>query len=107
MLGTVGLYSLRKDSGKAVWLNWYCVSPQARGQGVGGRLLDFVIDRARESGARFLRLYTSDHSLMAKAQDSYESRGLRVYETRNRLFYRLIRRQLEFTENRCHGGDNK
>ena len=97
VLGTVGQYRYRKDSDEAVWLNWYCVSPEARGQGVGARLLDFAIDRARESGARYLRLYTGDDAIMAKAQDVYESRGLRVYETRNRVFYRLIRRQLELT----------
>lgn len=97
VLGTVGLYRYRKDSDEAAWLNWYCVSPQARGQGVGARLLDFAIDKARESGARYLRLYTGDDGTMAKAQEVYESRGLQVYETRNRVFYRLIRRQLELT----------
>jgi len=97
VLGTVGLYRYRKDSDEAVWLSWYCASPEARGQGVGARLLDFVIDKAKESGARYLRLYTGDDAIMAKAQDVYESRGLQVYETRNRVFYRLIKRQLELT----------
>lgn len=97
VLGTVGLYRYRKDSDEAVWLSWYCVSPEARGQGVGACLLDFVIDKAKESGARYLRLYTGDDEIMAKAQGVYESRGLRVYETRNRVFYRLIKRQLELT----------
>ncbi len=97
VLGTVGLYRYRKDSDEAVWLSWYCASPEARGQGVGARLLDFAIDKAKESGARYLRLYTGDDAIMAKAQDVYESRGLQVYETRNRVFYRLVRRQLELT----------
>jgi GNAT superfamily N-acetyltransferase len=97
VLGTVGLYRLRKDSDEAVWLNWYCVSPQARGQGVGALLLDFAIDKARKSSVRYLRLETGDDAIMAKAQDVYEGRGLQVYETRNWVFYQLIRRQLELT----------
>lgn len=95
VVGTVGLYRNRKDAHEALWLSWFCVSPELRGTGLGGRLLDFAIERARASGARYLRLYTGDDPIMAKAQHVYESRGLRIYKTLNLIRVRVIYRQLE------------
>lgn len=94
VIGTTGLYRHCKDAHEAVWLSWFCVAPESRGNGLGGRLLDFSIERARRSGADFLRLYTSDTQNEAAAQRLYEGRGLRVYQSRNRILYRLLRREL-------------
>lgn len=49
------------------------VAPAFRGQGVGGRLLDHVLDAARERGARsmFLEVRESNHA----ARRMYASRG--------------------------------
>jgi len=94
VLGTTGLYRYRKDAHEAVWLSWFCVAPESRRAGVGGQMLDFTIERARATGATFLRLYTSDVSNEAAAQRLYESRGLNIYQTRNRFFYRLIKREM-------------
>jgi GNAT superfamily N-acetyltransferase len=83
------------DEGEAVWLDWFCVAPGSRGKGVGGQLLDFTVERARASGARFLRLYAWDGARWQAAFRLYESRGFRIYQTRNRVVYRLIRFELE------------
>ena len=94
VVGTAGLYRNRKDAGEALWLSWFTVSPDVRGQGLGGRLLDLAIVQARASGARYLRLYTGSDPIMAKAQDVYESRGLHVYKKINLLVTHIIYRQL-------------
>lgn len=78
IVGTTGLYSLRRDCHEAVWLSWFCIAPEARGSGAGSRLLDFSIDRARATGRRFLRLYTSDDPNERAAQGLYDKKGLRV-----------------------------
>ena len=75
--GTIGLYARTEDEAEARWVSWFCVNPQARGQGVGKNLLDHVISVVRERGYRFLRLYTGSDSNQARAQILYESRGLR------------------------------
>jgi ribosomal protein S18 acetylase RimI-like enzyme len=54
------------------------VAPEARGQGIGGKLVDFCIAKARAAGKQFLRLYTSNHPNQAIAQILYEKRGFRL-----------------------------
>jgi hypothetical protein len=41
-----------------------------------------------------VRLYTGTDPIMTKAQQVYESRGLRVYKTTNVLVTRILYRQL-------------
>ncbi len=80
-LGISGLYRLRKDRHEAVWLGWYAVHPSARGKGVGGALLRYAVQAARDTGAAYLRLYTSDSRLIEGSEDAqgvYEKYGLKV-----------------------------
>jgi ribosomal protein S18 acetylase RimI-like enzyme len=98
LLGTTGLYLYNRDASDAVWLAWFCVATEARGKGIGSRLLDFSIDRARNSGRKYLRLYTSDDPREAAAQRLYESRGLSVVRRNKRLFYTKIYRELSLGE---------
>lgn len=80
-LGISGLYRLRKDRREAVWLGWYTVHPSARGKGVGGTLLRHAIQAARDTGVKYLRLYTSDSEHIegsGDAQGVYEKYGLKV-----------------------------
>lgn len=77
--GTTGLYLDKKDEHEAVWLSWFCVDPVQRRQGIGKMLIEFSIEKAKESGKDYLRLYTSDHSSEAAAQGLYEKYGLVVF----------------------------
>ena len=78
--GTTGFYMNKNDEHEAVWLSWFCVDPRQRGQGIGKKLIEFSIDKARELGKDFLRLYTSDHSSEMEAQGLYEKYGLKVFK---------------------------
>jgi uncharacterized protein YdhG (YjbR/CyaY superfamily)/ribosomal protein S18 acetylase RimI-like enzyme len=55
---------------KRVW-----VAPEARGQGLGGRLMDELERRARQAGRRLARLETN--GALREAQAMYRSRGYR------------------------------
>jgi GNAT superfamily N-acetyltransferase len=78
VIGLTGLYRYRQDAADAQWLGWTCVAPAARGLGLGSRLVDHSIDRARRAGFRVLRLYTSTHPDEATAQVLYQRRGFRL-----------------------------
>ena len=60
IIGTTGLYSEKDDFHEAIWLSWFCVDPDVRGQGIGKQLIEFSIEMARSYGKKYLRLYTSD-----------------------------------------------
>lgn len=97
VIGTTGLYCYKKDQNEAYWLGWTCVDPNARGQGIGGKLVDFYIQKARAEGKKFLRLYTSTHPNQATAQILYEHRGLRLIgESKIRgTNFKILYRELE------------
>jgi len=78
VLGIVGLYEHRSNRHEALWLGWFAVAPEARGKGVGGRLLRHAINEARASGRRSLRLYTSTDPNEEAAQAVYERHGFRI-----------------------------
>lgn len=94
VIGTTGLYTYKHDQDVARWVGWFCLAPHARGQGIGGRLLDFTIAEAKKV-ASVLRLYTSTHPLEADAQLLYEKRGLREVRKGERIGgYQNIYREL-------------
>ena len=98
MLGTVGHYRLVQDYREALWLSWFCVAPEARGKGIGKRLLDHAINEARRKGAWYLRLYTGSDPDEARAQLLYESRGLREVRRVRRIGYQKIYRELDLAK---------
>jgi GNAT superfamily N-acetyltransferase len=93
VIAITGLYSCFKDADEAVWLGWFCVAPQRRGAGIGGMMLDFAIERARETGKGYLRLYTSDSPDQAVAQQLYEKKGFALVKVRKRRPYNRIYRE--------------
>lgn len=97
VIGTTGLYSTRKDEGEAYWLGWTCVEPACRGQGIGSKLVDFAIEKARGAGKKFLRLYTSTNPSQATAQILYEKRGFRITgeEKLRGTEFKILYRELE------------
>lgn len=80
MLGVTGLYC-RYGDWASLWLGWTCVEPHARGLGIGRRLIDFAMEEARRSGARSLKLYTTDLADQQIAVQAYERRGFKRYRT--------------------------
>jgi len=68
----VGLVSLRKDD-NAIKINDLAVLPEHQGQGIGGKLLDFVKRRAKEQGADTVRLGMIDDNHALKRW--YECHG--------------------------------
>ena len=102
IVGTTGVYFTRKDRHEAVWMNWYCVDPDKRGQGIGKALIEYAIERAREYGKKYFRLYTSDFHLEADAQIVYEKYGFKIIRTKKKKDYTLIYRELKLqNENEC------
>lgn len=81
VIGVTGLYELDEDRPTADWIGWFGVAPEARGQGLGTRLLRYTIDQARQRQKRYLRLYTSDHPNEAQANTLYERHGFPVFRT--------------------------
>lgn len=93
VVGTIGLLRRWHDTDEVFWLMYFCVAPEARGAGIGSGLLDLAIEKARQNGAAFLRLHTSDTPDAVDAQRLYESRGLHVYKTRNLILFNLLYRE--------------
>ncbi len=99
VVAITGLYEYVADAADAVWLGWFCVAPEARHSGMGSRLLDFAIEKARETGKRCLRLYTSTDPNEAAAQMLYEKKGFLVTREERQRAATLI-----FREKRLAGG---
>ena len=60
-------------------LRMLILAPQARGQGLGGRLTDACIDFARSKGYKKMVLWTN--SCLSAARDIYAKRGFRLVKS--------------------------
>ncbi len=80
VIGVTGLYGF-KEFPKEVWLAWFCLDPEARGQGLGRKLLEWTMNKAKEEGYSIFKLYTSSDPNEAAAQKLYESVGLKIVKT--------------------------
>ena len=76
--GICGLYTYKNDEHEAVWLGWFCVSQNLRGQGIGQKLIEYSIAEARKYNKKYFRLYTSTDPNEAAAQSLYEKYGFKV-----------------------------
>ncbi|ADR34380.1 GCN5-related N-acetyltransferase [Sulfuricurvum kujiense DSM 16994] len=87
--GLIGLYT-ENDVEDTVWLGWYCVDPQYRGQKIGSKLLAFAINEARKQNKKYLSLYTTADEEYTTARIQYEKIGFAHYKSvKKNLFYRL------------------
>jgi GNAT superfamily N-acetyltransferase len=93
--GTTGIYSYKKDENEAVWLAWFCVHPEKRGQGIGKQLIEHSIKIARSYNRKYFRLYTSNSPNEKVAQNLYEKYGFKVIKKEKKLLYTKIYRELE------------
>ncbi|AUJ63611.1 hypothetical protein B9057_04500 [Aestuarium zhoushanense] len=60
----------------AIEIDMIAVSPEAQGQGIGRKLLDFAVDHARSTGQTKLTLYTN--AKMARNVVIYEKYGFTI-----------------------------
>jgi GNAT superfamily N-acetyltransferase len=77
IIGTTGLYHLKTDAPTDIWLGWFCIAPNYRGKGLGRKLLEWTMGRAREEGFEKLKLYTSDDPGLEVSQKLYEKLGFK------------------------------
>jgi len=90
--GTTGLYTCCKDEEEAIWLSWFCVAPNKRGQGIGKRLIEFSIEKAKEHNKKYFRLYTSNDPNEATAQILYEKYGfVKTREVKHKTWVEINR----------------
>jgi len=75
VVGVAGLYSSKGDEAEAYWGGWGGVDENFRGQGIFSALAKFVVQKAKDDGKKFLRLYTSTHPNEADAQRFYDTHG--------------------------------
>ena len=95
VVGVTGLYSF-SEAPDEVWLAWFCLDPITRGKGLGRKLLNWTMEKARSEGYAKFRLYTSTDPNEAAAQNLYESVGLKITEEKDdpdspyKLMYREV-----------------
>lgn len=75
VVAITGLYALPDDEKEANWLAWTCVDPKYRQRGIGGKLIDMMIKKARNAGKKFLRLYTDSRENEKVARIIYKKLG--------------------------------
>lgn len=92
--GTTGIYTYLNDDNEAIWLAWFCVDPDQRGQGIGKQLIEHSIIMAKIYNKRYFRLYTSSDPNEAAAQNLYDKYGFLVKKREKKLFYEKIYREL-------------
>jgi DNA-binding MarR family transcriptional regulator/N-acetylglutamate synthase-like GNAT family acetyltransferase len=72
------VFLMKTDNGELAKLRLLYVDPVVRGLGVGSRLVQLCIERARELGYRTLALWTND--VLASARKIYQAAGFALVE---------------------------
>ena len=83
----LGLVVIEDQPGH-LWLDNIAVEPEARGQGLGGLLLDFVEAEAQRRGFQELRLLTNER--MEANLVLYQNRGFTEVERREEKGFRRV-----------------
>jgi GNAT superfamily N-acetyltransferase len=76
VIGSIAMVDAGPDTGQ---LRWFLLAPQARGLGLGRRLLDAALDYARERG--FAHVFLWSFTDLHDAIRLYQKAGFRVTET--------------------------
>lgn len=94
VLGTVGLYH-ELETPDRIWIGWFCVSPDARGKGIGRKLLQFTVNRAKsDKEYKEIWLYTSRDPNEAAAQILYDKMGFQIMTEEAKEPYAILNRRL-------------
>ena len=78
--GLVGCVAIVAATPETAQLRWFLVASDARGGGLGRRLLDAALDFSRDQGYRRVMLWTVD--LLGAAAHLYRAAGFRLVEGR-------------------------
>lgn len=78
VIGVTGLYRRKNDPDDIVWLGWYCIRADQRGNGLGRKLLEWTIEKAKVDGYKIFKLYTSTDPNESRAQALYEKLGFMI-----------------------------
>jgi len=97
IIGTIGLYSKINDSFNSVWMAYFCVDPDSRKQGVGRKLIEHAIEQAKLLDVKYFNLYTSTIKNELTSHRLYYEYGFRLVKTTNKLFYKMLYMQLDFS----------
>lgn len=74
----VGSIAIVKADPRAAQLRWFLLEPEARGKGLGHRLMQTGIDFAKDKGYQQIFLWTSNLHLTARSL--YDQYGFRITE---------------------------
>jgi GNAT superfamily N-acetyltransferase len=72
IIGICGLYGLSHERSNNLWLGWFGIVPEYRNQGIGGKVLAMIEQKARDEKAICLRTYVDKEG---KAIPFYERHG--------------------------------
>lgn len=75
----VGAVFLAKDDDRTARLRLLYVEPEARGEGLGRRLVELCIGFARDAGYKTLKLWT--HDILLSARNIYHGAGFRLVDS--------------------------
>jgi GNAT superfamily N-acetyltransferase len=75
LVAGLACFYVYEERPEEVWLAWFGLRPEMRGQGKGREFLDWFIDTARREGRKVLRLWTTDEPEYAAARRMYDRRG--------------------------------
>jgi GNAT superfamily N-acetyltransferase len=89
MLGSIAMVDVGEHVGQ---LRWFLLVPEARGIGLGRRLLATALAYARDRG--FLRIFLWSFADLVDARRLYERAGFRVSETRTGRIWGAERTEL-------------
>lgn len=65
------------------------VHTDARGKGIGGKMYEYVFDRLRERGMRFVAVHTGGDSGHAAARRAYEKAGFNIQDPKVHYYRKL------------------
>lgn len=73
-VGIIGWYDF-DDSGRDAFVGWFGVLPEFQRRGIGEKAFDFIFDRVKQKGYRYLRVYT-DKVVNFESVEFYKSKNM-------------------------------